>query len=86
MSGGARGGSEFGRPGRVWALWVLARVLGDGCNAFVPNPAGVVQLPCRYAVQSALDALGIESLGRVLQTPGTGPAVRELMLAHGGTV
>ena len=49
------------------------------------NVAGVVQLPCRYAVQSALDALGIESLGRVLQTPGYGPAVRELLLAHGGT-
>jgi hypothetical protein len=75
-----------GRTGRAWAVVILARVLGDGCNAFVPNPAGVVQLPCRYAVQSALDALGIESLDRVLRHPGFGPSVREILVAHGGTV
>lgn len=80
------GGVELGRPGRAWAVRILARALGDGCNAFVPNPAGSVQLPCRYAVESALVALGIDSLDMVLDHPGTGSAVRALLVEHGGTV
>jgi hypothetical protein len=48
----------------------------------VPNPAGKVQKPCRYAVQCALDALKLERFEDALANPALASRINALVERH----
>jgi hypothetical protein len=82
MSTGHHTGRE-GRTGMAWAVHILARLQSERVGAFVPNPDGKVQQPCRHAVRCALDALAVESLDAALQRPPLARQITSIVQAHG---
>lgn len=67
----------------AWAVRIMARLQSERVGAFVPNPAGKVEQPCRHAVQCAFDALGVDSLDAALQRPALARQVTDIVQAHG---
>ena len=74
--------SVHARSDRAWALVILARVQSERVGGFVPNPAGKVQKPCRYAVQCALDALKLERFEDALANPALASRINALVERH----
>lgn len=68
--------------GTSWAVNILARLQSDRVGAFVPNPAGKVQLPNRYAVQCALDALKTDSLDHAMANPPLAARINAVVERH----
>jgi hypothetical protein len=74
--------SVHARSDRAWALVILARVQSERVGGFVPNPAGKVQKPCRYAVQCALDALKLERFEDAMASPALASRINGLVERH----
>ena len=68
--------------GTGWAVNILARLQSDRVGAFVPNPAGKVLLPSRYAVQCALDALKVENIDDAMANPAMAARINALVARH----
>ena len=78
----AGAGGREGRTGLHWAVLILARLQSDRVGAFVPNPAGKVQLPCRFAARCALDALAVQSLEDAMARPALAGQINAIVHAH----
>lgn len=68
--------------GTSWAVNILARLQSDRVGAFVPNPAGKVLLPSRYAVQCALDALKVENIDKAMANPSLAARINAVVARH----
>ena len=76
---------DLGREGRVglgWAVAILARLQSERVGAFVPNPAGKVQAPCRYAAKCAMDALNVASQDEAMQRTALAVQIDAIVRAH----
>lgn len=74
--------SAYVPAGCDWAIAVLARVQSERVGAFVPNPAGKVQQPNRYAVQCALDALKTDNIDHAMANPALAARINALVARH----
>lgn len=82
MSGFGTNAAPSASMSTAWAVAILARLQSDRVGAFVPNPAGKVQLPSRYAVQCALDALKTDSLDRAMADPALAARIQAVVARH----
>lgn len=82
MSAAKHATGREGRRDMAWAVHILARLQSERLGAFVPNPAGNVQQPCRYAVRCAFDALGVDSLDAALQRPALAAEINHMVSCH----
>ena len=72
-----------GRRNMAWAVHIVARLQSERVGAFVPNPAGKVQQPCRHAVRCAMEALSVDSLDAALQRPALARQINDIVQTHG---